>query len=49
MSSLGFYFNSLCNLDIITKYRFYMAARIDTTVISKLAATDLMFCQNGQI
>ncbi len=29
-----------CNIDI-TKNRFYMAARIDKIVISKLAATDL--------
>jgi hypothetical protein len=28
-----------CNIDI-TKYRFYMAARIDKIVISELAATD---------
>ncbi len=28
-----------CNIDI-TKYRFYMAAKIDKIVISELAATD---------
>ena len=42
-----------CNLDIIT-YRFYMAARIDSMVILKLAATGylpgfclLVFCFGG--
>jgi len=28
-----------CNIDI-SKYRFYLAARIDSIVISKLAATE---------
>ncbi len=41
VSILGWY-HWQYNIDI-TKYRFYMAARIDSIVISKLAATDLLF------
>jgi hypothetical protein len=39
VSILGWY-HWPCNIDI-TKYRFYMAARIEPTVISEVAATDL--------
>ena len=36
-----------CHIDI-TKYRFYMAARIDKIVISELDATDPRVPDNGQ-
>ncbi len=37
-----------CNIDI-TKNRFYMAARIDKIVISKLAATELLHERGGKL
>ena len=46
VSILGWY-HWPCNIDI-TKYRFYMAARIEPSIISELAATDLLLSNNLQ-